>query len=87
MSASKKIEKKVTEDVPTEEIEKTVDEDQFLAEVINVYSVIGSGGSLRQCRVEVKKTGRTLIRAIYGPVKVGDLIQLRDCVRESRKFK
>ena len=83
---AKKIEKKVKEDVPQEDVGGG-EEETFLAEVLNVYGAIGSGGSVKQCRVEIKKTGRTLIRAVYGPVKVGDLLQLRECVREARKLR
>lgn len=81
-----KIEKKVKEEVPQEDA-NAGEEEAYLATVLNIYGVVGSGGSVKQCRVEVKKTGRTLIRSVYGPVKVGDKLQLRECVRESRKLR
>lgn len=80
-----KIEKKTE---PTAVADDTsADDKTYLAEVLSIYGVVGSGGSVRQCRVEIKETGRTLIRAVYGPIQVGDLLQLRECVRESRKLR
>ncbi|OQS53376.1 rps28e [Ecytonucleospora hepatopenaei] len=84
---AKKIEKKNKNTENVEDDNKTGEEETFLAEVINVYNVVGSGGSVKHCKVEIKKTKRMLIRSIYGPVRVGDLLQLRDCVRESRKLR
>ncbi|KAL6121618.1 hypothetical protein NUSPORA_01446 [Nucleospora cyclopteri] len=87
MAQSKKIEKKKTEKVEVDDETKGEQEELFLAEVISLHSKIGSGGSVRQCRVSLKKTGRVLFRPVYGPVRVGDLLQLRECVRESRKLR
>lgn len=87
MAGGKKIEKKVKQNEAVEDNDKAAEEETFLAEVVNVYNVVGSGGSVKHCKVEVKKTGRCLIRSVYGPVRVGDLLQLRECVRESRKLR
>lgn len=84
---AKKIEKKIKNAENTEEVANTGEEETFLAEIVNVYNVVGSGGSVRHCKVEIRKTGRMLIRSVYGPVRVGDLLQLRECVRESRKLR
>ena len=86
MSAAVKQEVKKGQVADKIEEEVVVDEDEvFLSLVVNVFGTVGSGGACKLCRVQVVKTGRFLFRYIWGPVKEGDYVQLRDCVRESRK--
>ncbi|KAI5176440.1 small subunit ribosomal protein S28e, partial [Pancytospora epiphaga] len=60
------------------------DDVAYIAEVVNVYNKCGVGGDITLCRVMLRHNNRAIVRAIMGPVRVGDLVSLRECVRESR---
>jgi len=82
-----KSETKGKEVVPeqTQQPEATGDDQVFIAEVVNVYGRSGAGGSITQCKVLLRHNNRSIIRSIEGPIRVGDLLSLRECVRESRR--
>lgn len=61
------------------------DDQAYIAEVVNIYNKSGAGGDITLCRVLLKHNGRSIIRSVEGPVRVGDLLSLRECVRESRR--
>ena len=82
-----KSQKEIKTQKETEATDKVEGDVQYLAIVLNVISRVGCGGSVHLCRVKLVDTEKVLIRAIYGPVREGDYIQLRECVRESRKLR
>lgn len=57
----------------------------FIAQVLNVYGRTGAGGDVNVCRVLLRHNGKSIFRSVQGPVEVGHLLALRECVRESRR--
>ena len=59
----------------------------YIATVKEILGRTGSRGGISQCKVELVKEQRTMIRNVKGPVKKDDMITLMECEREARRFR
>ncbi|KAI5148491.1 small subunit ribosomal protein S28e [Enteropsectra breve] len=73
------------ENAPNANAELTGDDAAFIAEVTNIYNKVGAGGDVTLVRVLLRHNNKAIVRSVEGPIRIGDLLSLRECVRESRR--
>ena len=65
-------------------MENTATEAPILAKVTQLLSRTGPGGSITYVKVELLDSKRSLTRAVEGPVREGDIIELLESERDQK---
>jgi small subunit ribosomal protein S28e len=65
-------------------------EEGVIAEVVEIIGRAGATGEVIQTRVRIqtgKNKGRVILRNVRGPVRIGELLYLREAEREARRLR